>query len=188
MRTRISYFALPILVLLAACGGHDAGNDAHAKAHADMMAADSATKAHVAAQEATVSAIMEVINGGSVDALDNLLTADFVDHEQDPAVTTTGIQGAKDMFTLLRTAYPDFKQETVAMSTSGNLTFMHYRMTGTNTGPWGDMPATGKNTDIMGVDVFRFQDGKVAEHWGYMEQMKMMTQLGLMPDPGAEAK
>ena len=50
------------------------------------------------------------------------------------------------------------------------------------------MPATGKTTDVNGVDVFRFQDGKCAEHWGYMEEMKMMTQLGLMPEPGAEAK
>ena len=39
--------------------------------------------------------------------------------------------------------------------------------------------------DVMGCDVFRFENGKAAEHWGYMEDMKMMQQLGLMPAPGA---
>ena len=41
--------------------------------------------------------------------------------------------------------------------------------------------------DVMGADVVRFVDGKVAEHWGYMEEMKMMGQLGLWPPAPAAA-
>jgi hypothetical protein len=37
----------------------------------------------------------------------------------------------------------------------------------------------------MGCDILRFENGKAAEHWGYMEEGKMMQQLGLMPAPGA---
>ena len=61
-------------------------------------------------------------------------------------------------------------------------------MIGTNTGPWGEMPATGKVMDVMGCDVMRFENGKAAEHWGYMEEAKMMMQLGLMPPPAAPEK
>lgn len=190
MRTTSLYGAIPLatLLLLAGCGGeNDHDHGAAMAEHAAMMKADSTAKAQVAAQEATVDAIMAVLHGGSADELDNLLTADFKDNQQDPSITSTGIQAAKDMFAMVRTAYPDFKQEVLSMSTTGDRTFMHFRMTGTNTGPWGPMPATGKAVDVQGVDVFRFQDGKCAEHWGYMEDMKMMTQLGLMPAPGAEA-
>ena len=105
-----------------------------------------------------------------------------------PEITSTGLQAARDMIALYRTSMPDLHQEWLHASTTGDRTYIHYRMKGTNTGPYGDMPATGKAMDVMGVDIIRFQDGKAAEHWGYMEEMKMMTQLGLMPEPGAEDK
>ncbi len=190
MRTRNFLGTVPFLALLvvAGCGGAGHEPDPAMAKHMEMMKADSAADAQMAAQEAAVKSIIDVLNSGSMEGLDKVMAADIVDHQQDPTVTTTGLQGAKDMFAMVRTAYPDFKQEILGMSTSGDRTYIHFRMTGTNTGPWGDMPATGKTTDVMGVDIFRFQDGKCAEHWGYMEEMKMMTQLGLMPAPGEEPK
>lgn len=188
MKTELSPSTLAIaaLLLLGACSAPDP----KMAEHMAMMKADSAEAAQVAAQENAVRAIFDMINSGNYEGMDNLMTADFVDHQQDPSITTTGIQGVKDMMNLLRGAYPDYKQEVLHMSSSGDRTYVHLRMTGTNTGPWGAMPATGKAMDVMGVDVIRFADGKAAEHWGYMEEMKMMTQLGLMPDPAAapEAK
>lgn len=156
--------------------------------HLAMMKADSAAKASAAAQEATVKAIFDAINNGKVDEFDNLMAENMIENQKDPSITSTGRQGAKDMINMVRTAYPDYKQEILALSTSGDRTYIHLRMTGTNTGPWGEMPATGKAMDVMGVDVIRFENGVAAEHWGYMEEVKMMTQLGMMPGSGAEAK
>jgi len=34
----------------------------------------------------------------------------------------------------------------------------------------------------------RFENGKVVEHWGYMEDMKMMDQLGMGPGAAAPPK
>jgi len=59
--------------------------------------------------------------------------------------------------------------------------FVQLRMTGTNAGMFMGMPATGKAVDIELVDVMRFIDSKVVEHWGYSQEVKMMQQLGLMP-------
>ena len=55
-------------------------------------------------------------------------------------------------------------------------------MTGTNSGPFMGMPATNKKVDIMGIDWIKWENGKFTDHWGAMEDMKMMTQLGMMPD------
>ena len=175
------------LMLLASCGGGE-HNQAKMDEHKAMMKADSTAKAELAAREAGVKAVTEIINSGNMDKIGDYIAENFVDHQQDPSITTTGIQGFKDMMSLLRGAYPDYHQEIISMSTTGDMTFVHFRMKGTNTGPWGPMPATGKTMDVMGVDVLRFENGKAVEHWGYMEEMKMMTQLGLMPEPGAEAK
>jgi hypothetical protein len=35
--------------------------------------------------------------------------------------------------------------------------------------------------DIMGIDEVKWENGKFTDHWGAMEEMKMMTQLGMMP-------
>ena len=53
-------------------------------------------------------------------------------------------------------------------------------MTGTNTGSFMGMLPTNKKVDIMGVDYVTLNsDGKVIEHWGFSDDMKMMQQLGM---------
>jgi steroid delta-isomerase-like uncharacterized protein len=191
MNTSIFHVSVPIaaMLLLGACSGApDGQTDPKRAEHTAMMQADSAAKAHVSAQEATTKAIIELFNTASTEGVENLLTDNFLDHQQDPSVKATGLQGVKEMMAMYHTAFPDFKQEILGMSTTGDRTYVHLRLTGTNSGPWGAMPATGKTMDVMGADVIRFENGKAAEHWGYMEEMKMMTQLGLMPPPGEEPK
>ncbi len=190
MNTSIFHASVPLaaLLLLGACSVNNGNPDPKAAEHAAMMKADSSMKAQVAAQEATTKAVIDLFNTASTDGVENLLADNFMDHQQDPAVKATGLQGVKEMMAMYHTAFPDFKQEIVSMSTSGDRTFLHLHLTGTNSGPWGAMPATGKKMDVMGADVIRFENGKAAEHWGYMEDMKMMQQLGLMPPPGEEPK
>lgn len=186
---RIASYLIPAVVAasLAACGGHTP--DPHAAQHAEMMKADSVEKARVAEQEATARTIFEMFNSGDLTELEKYASADFKDHQMPPEVTSTGLQAVRDMIALYRTSMPDLQQEWLHASTSGDRTYIHYRMKGTNTGPYGDMPATGKAMDVMGVDIIRFQDGKAAEHWGYMEEAKMMEQLGMMGgEPPAEKK
>jgi len=36
---------------------------------------------------------------------------------------------------------------------------------------------------ITVIDIARFKDGKIVEHWGVPDQLGMMLQLGLMPEP-----
>ena len=58
-------------------------------------------------------------------------------------------------------------------------------MTGTNSGPMGQMPATNKQINVGGIDVLVIHDQKASERWGFFDTMKMMEQLGMMPAPGA---
>lgn len=120
--------------------------------------------------------ITEQFNDHNSEGLEEMMNADCVDHQQDPSIKTTGIQGAKDLLGMMFTVFPAFKQEVISMSTNGYMTFTHIRMTWTNSGPLGEMPATGKAMDVMGCDVIRFENGKASEQWGCVEEMKMMTQ------------
>ncbi len=56
------------------------------------------------------------------------------------------------------------------------------RYTGTNRGAFSGMPATGKSVDVQLVDILRLgDDGLVHEHWGVLDLMTMMQQLGVVP-------
>jgi len=56
------------------------------------------------------------------------------------------------------------------------------RFTGTNRGEFMGMPATGKRVDAQLIDIFRFgNDGRVHEHWGVMDALALMQQLGAVP-------
>lgn len=47
---------------------------------------------------------------------------------------------------------------------------------GTNSGPWGGRPPTGRQARFSGVNIFRFRDGKVAELWNHRDDLGLMEQ------------
>ena len=62
------------------------------------------------------------------------------------------------------------------------------RFTGTHTGPLatddGDVEPTGATVDLRFADVSRVRDGKIVAYHTYDDQLGLLTQLGLMGDPG----
>lgn len=122
----------------------------------------------------------EVLNKGNVDLIDSLVAADFIDHTPSPGQDST-VAGLKKWVSEMRTGFPDSKIEVLHIFTKGDQVMTHIRQTGTNSGPMMGRPATNKAIDMRGVDIIGFRDGKAYEHWGYFEEMKMMTQLGMMP-------
>jgi hypothetical protein len=56
---------------------------------------------------------------------------------------------------------------------------------GAHTGPWGDLGATGKAASFSGVNIFRFENGKVAELWNYRDDLGLMQELGAPVYAGA---
>ncbi|HKH35602.1 MAG TPA: ester cyclase [Rubrobacter sp.] len=46
------------------------------------------------------------------------------------------------------------------------------------------MPPTGKRVSTSGIEVFRFEGGKMAEHWAAFEALDMLQQIGMvLPHP-----
>jgi predicted ester cyclase len=57
--------------------------------------------------------------------------------------------------------------------------------TGTNTGSFMGNPPTGRSATWEAIDIVRVRDGLCAEHWGQMDIMGLLTQLGLAEMPMA---
>jgi predicted ester cyclase len=184
MKKQQSILFGPLLaVLFFSCG---AGGDRDGKMaeHMAMMKADSAMKATQTAREEGCRVIFAMFESGNSDGVEKYIAENMTEHTPMPGITSTGIQAVKEAITMHHGAFPDTKMTALTFAHNGDVMMVHYNMKGTNTGDMGDMPATGKTFDVNGVDIIRFEGDKAIEHWGYTEEMKMMTQLGLMPPPG----
>ncbi len=54
---------------------------------------------------------------------------------------------------------------------------------GTQRGPFGPFPATGRRVDIEFLGMLRIEDGRIAEMWVEWDNLNILTQLGLFPPP-----
>lgn len=138
------------------------------------------------ANKATCRKSINAMNTGDLSVLDSIFAADYIEHSPDPMVEAKGIAGLKESYTMMRTAFPDVKVEVINSASEGDRVMIHQTITGTNTGMWGPMTATGKAVKADGVDIFAVKDGKITEHWAVYDAATMMEQLGYqMVPPGA---
>ena len=122
----------------------------------------------------------EVFNKGNIAMADELMTVDFIEHEEFPGLEP-GREGVKQFFKMFRTAFPDLKATPEMMLAKGDKVVSYIIITGTHKGEFMGMEPTGKQIKIKGIDIVKFKDGKAAEHWGLTDSMTMMNQLGAMP-------
>ena len=131
--------------------------------------------------EANLRRCYELLNAGDVDGFGDLLSDDFVEHEETPGLAPTK-DGVKAFFRMYLAAFPDLRMDPVDVLPSGDKVVARVKATGTNTGEFMGMPATGKSVDVQLIDIMRFgDDGLVHEHWGVFDAMAMMQQLGVIP-------
>jgi predicted ester cyclase len=89
-------------------------------------------------------------------------------------------------FRMYIAAFPDLRMAPEDVIASGDKVVARIRATGTNSGDFMGMPATGKPIDVQMIDIIRFgDDGLAREHWGVFDAMGMMQQLGVVPGPPA---
>jgi steroid delta-isomerase-like uncharacterized protein len=122
----------------------------------------------------------EIVNQQNVEAIDRWLAPDFVDHVEIPRMPP-GIEGVKARHQMLFTAMPDIHIAIEDVIAQGDRTAARFRITGTDTGGFMGMPATNKAITVTGMDFMRFRDEQVIEHWGEMDMMGLLQQLGVIP-------
>jgi steroid delta-isomerase-like uncharacterized protein len=121
------------------------------------------------------------INEGDIDGFAALLSDDFVEHEETPGLPPTK-EGVREFFRMYRAAFPDLHMDAEDVLASGDKTVARVRATGTHRGELMGIPPTGKRVDVQLIDIMKFDDaGSVREHWGVVDMMSMMQQLGVTP-------
>jgi steroid delta-isomerase-like uncharacterized protein len=130
---------------------------------------------------ATLEQMYERINAHDADGFCEYLAEDFVEHEEAPGLAPTK-EGVRQFFTMYMAAFPDLRFEVEDILASGDKVVARVRCTGTHEGEFMGMPASGKGVSVEAIDVIRFgDDGLAREHWGVLDALGMMQQLGAIP-------
>ncbi|MDQ0822503.1 steroid delta-isomerase-like uncharacterized protein [Arthrobacter sp. V4I6] len=123
----------------------------------------------------------EVLEGGDLTLIDELVSDDFVAHDPLPGQPPTK-DGLRFFVNTMRAAFPDLRATTTEPAlTEGNLEARYVVLTGTHQGELMGVAPTGRSVEFSGIDIIRVDDGKVVEHWGATDTFTLMQQIGALP-------
>jgi steroid delta-isomerase-like uncharacterized protein len=107
--------------------------------------------------------------------LDEIMRDDYIQHNED---TPQGKAGFKEFFEQMFRAMPDFSYTIKKIVAEGDTVMMYSTTTATHSGEWLGNPPTGNKLNFDVVDIFRIENGKIAEHWDVADTLKLFTQVG----------
>ena len=128
------------------------------------------------ASKALTRQFFQRISAGDLTAVDELVSDDFVEHEQVPGLAP-GKAGVRQLFGMFHSAFDHTGVAVDDMIAEGDKVFVLARMTGTQRGDFMGIPATGNTINVSLCDYFRVDNGALVEHWGVMDAAGMMQQL-----------
>ncbi len=123
--------------------------------------------------------VSKAFETGDPSGIDSVVVADFVDHTDRGDM---GRDSLKAMVSMAHTMIPDMKMKVLREMANDDYVFTQMNFTGTSNGQMG-MPAG--PFDMNAIQVARCKDGKIVEHWEYMEPREMMK---MMPMPQGDDK
>src|SRR5688500_3316765 len=120
------------------------------------------------------------LNSGNVSVADEVFQPDCIIHINGNPQRDLSLDNFKQMVAGMLTAFPDLHVTINDQFTSGEKVSTRWTAKGTNSGPFGEMQATGKEVEIEGLIIDYVLNGKVAKRWELWDQMAMMQQLGVV--------
>lgn len=123
----------------------------------------------------------DVLTNGDMDALDEILSEDYVNHH----MPVPGIPGTKAGFRQLveatRHAFSDLKVHVQDIVAEGDLVVFHDYVTAKSVDDFFGVPPSGKPLEWTEIHFLRVADGQIVEHWTNFDQLGILVQLGAIP-------
>lgn len=121
----------------------------------------------------------EIYNSNDLDLLTEVLSEDLLTPNIMPGIPP-GVEGAKAAHRIMLAGFPDYHTVIEDMLAEGEKVAARIRMTGTNTGDFMGIPATGRRVEFTGIYIVRISNDKIVEHWGEEDSVSLLQQLGVL--------
>jgi predicted ester cyclase len=125
--------------------------------------------------------IEEGFGKGDVTLFDKYSSQDFVEHQY--GFNPPNVEAVKKAIQSLHTAFADFSMVIEDLVVFDDKVWGRMTARGIQKGQFGPMPPTGKKIEITVIDIMRFKEAKLIEHWGVPDRLAAMEQLGMKPPP-----
>jgi len=131
---------------------------------------------------AVVRRFFAALDDQDLDTVGNLLASDYRLHfDGNPEMDRAAGIG---FFGAFLTAFPDIRHLVQDQLSDGDQVATRIMVRGTHQDEMMGIPATGNEIAISAINIVRFDEGKIAEHWVNSDALGMLVQLGVVPPPG----
>lgn len=123
----------------------------------------------------------EEIDKGNLDAMDELVAENYVDHNPPPFPgLAEGREGLKQSFKIFWNATPGhhYIEDQIA---EGNKVVTRLTSYGKHEGDLPGAPKTGNDLKMTSITIHRIANGKLAEKWSEKDVISFLQQIGVMP-------
>ncbi|MDR3574106.1 MAG: ester cyclase [Anaerolineaceae bacterium] len=125
----------------------------------------------------------EVFEQGNLAVVDEIISTDWVNI--DPSLPPLkGREGAKQLVSMFRTAFPDLKGGLEDMVAEGNRVAGRFSFTGTHKGDLMGIKPTSKHVTLTGTGIFQIENGKLLKNQVNFDSLGMLQQIGVVPQLG----
>jgi len=139
------------------------------------------------ANKQIVRAFSDAGNRNDVEAFDTLLAPDFVRHcEATPEIAVASREDFKQFYVDTASTFPDQKMTLDVLVAEGDHVAFWGKFSGTQEGPMGPFPPTGRRLESQIGGMFRVEAGRIAELWVTWDNLADLVQLGHFPPPAPE--
>jgi predicted ester cyclase len=121
-------------------------------------------------------------SGTKVDPL-SIFAEGYMNHQEpaaDGGIRVLDLAGWRAIVRGNHEAFPDLKAEILMQIAEGDTIATHWRFSATQTGAYEGLIATGKQVRWTGVQIDRFEDGRIAESWVSWDKYTQFSELGLI--------
>lgn len=109
----------------------------------------------------------------------NELTTENISRRVNSVVVANNRNEVKANMNVIMTGFPDLILTLNHSYFSGNNAFIHWTLVGTNTGIYGEFPATSKKIKVDGVSKIQFdKNGKINSEDVFYNELDLLQQLG----------
>jgi predicted ester cyclase len=134
--------------------------------------------------KALVRRFYEEIDKGNLEAMDELVAEDYLDHNPAPFPgLASGREGLKQAFKIFWEATPGYHhiEEQIA---EGDKVVTRLTSYGKHEGDLPGAPRTGNDLKMTSITIHRIANGRLVEKWAEKDVLGFLIQIGVMPPPG----
>jgi len=132
--------------------------------------------------KALIRRFYQEIDAGNIDAMDDLVAEDYINHDPPFPGLASGREGLKQAFKMFWDATPG-RHEIEDQIAEGDKVVTLLRGIGKHEGELAGIPPSGSDLDVKAVAVHRIAAGKIVEHWSAVDSAALLNQLGVIQLP-----